>query len=120
MVQDAQGKLNVRVAFIIIDRTIWTGGYNYLLNLFRVLKRYTPDRVTPVLFHGPDTSSDDLAPFLALADQESVSSPLFSEEERAKRVRRSLLQGRAAHAEAIFREQRIDVALESATFFGWR
>lgn len=120
MVQEAQAKLSARVAFPIVDRTKWTGGYNYLLNLFRVLRRYAPDRVTPVLFHGPDTSADDLAPFLALANQESVCSPHFSEAERAKRVRGALLRGQDARAEAIFRERKIDVAFESATFFGWR
>lgn len=113
----------MRVAFPLIDRATWTGGYNYLLNLFRVLHRFAPDRVTPVLFHGPDASAADLHPFVDMHGQECVVSRLFDTSLRTQRARRgglALLRGRDAAAEALFRRHEVDVAFESGGYYGWR
>lgn len=115
--------MTLRVAFPLIDRATWTGGYNYLLNLFRVLRQFTPDRIAPVLFHGPDAGAADLDPFIDMPGQERVVSPLFDTTLRTQRARRgglALVRGRDAGAEALFREHRIDVAFESAGYYGWR
>jgi hypothetical protein len=53
----------MRIAFTLVDARLWTGGYHYLLNLFRVIDRHQPGRIVPVLFHGTDRPGADVAPF---------------------------------------------------------
>ena len=53
----------MRVAFTIIESKNWTGGYNYLLNLLRLLAKHEQDRLTPVLLVGETCSDDDINNF---------------------------------------------------------
>ena len=55
----------MRVAFTLIGGGKGTGGYNYLLNLLRVLCLHEASRVAPVLLLGTDVALDEAAPFEA-------------------------------------------------------
>ena len=110
----------MRVAFTLIGGGKGTGGYNYLLNLVRVLCAYEAGRVTPVLFFGTDVASDEAAPFDAVLGAEVVRSSLLDRARRTGSLAASLLAGVDAGLRDLFRSQRIDVVFESAQFFGWR
>lgn len=110
----------MRVAFTLIDSASWTGGYNYLLNLFRSIQKYQPDQIRPVLFCGEDAAESDLKPFIEMGDLEVIRSPIFNVHEKSSRLLRALLFGRDFAALQLFRKHQIDVFFENATFYGWR
>ena len=68
----------MRVAFMLIGGKSWTGGYNYLLNLMRVVATHESGRITPLLFFGTDTSPDEALPFDDIAGVEVIRSPLMN------------------------------------------
>lgn len=110
----------IRVAFTLIGGKKWTGGYNYLLNLVRILVEHAPSRVQPVLFFGTDAGAVDLAPFAKLAGAQVLQTAEFDESRRGQRLREALLTGCDRSAARRFAEHRIDVVFEPAQFYGWR
>lgn len=110
----------MRVAFTLIGGRNWTGGYNYLLNLVKVLAEHQGERVTPVLFFGTDTDEAEAAPFAAIAGAEVVRTPLMNQARKTRSLLRSLVLGVDAPVRALFEAQRIELVFESAVFFGWR
>lgn len=109
----------MRVAFTMIGGRHWTGGYNYLLNLFRVLKRYGTGQVQPVLFIGEDYPESDLAPFTATG-YNIINSPVFDRQRQRYSLVSGLIAGKDREAERTFHAHDIDVVFEAANFFGWR
>ncbi len=109
----------MRVAFILIHSAGWTGGYNYLLNLFRSIKSCRTG-IRPILFCGEDAAESDLSPFFALGDVEVVCSPLFNRRKKLQGILRSLVLGVDGAALRLFQQHKIDVVFENATFYGWR
>lgn len=109
-----------RVAFTLIGGGRGTGGYNYLLNLVRVLCIHEASHVKPVLFLGTDVDPDEAAPFEALAGAEIVRSPVLDRARRSRSLAVSLLWGADTGMRDLFRTCSIDVVFESAQFFGWR
>lgn len=110
----------MRVAFTLIDSARWTGGYNYLLNLFRSLQKYHSDQIRPVLFCGDDAIESDLQPFAAMDAIEIVRSPVFDRKKNTARLLKAFLFGKDSAALRVFHEHEIDVIFENATFYGWR
>ena len=110
----------MRVAFTLIGGGKGTGGYNYLLNLVRVLCAHEAGRVTPVLFLGTDVATEEAAPFDAVPGAEVVRSPVLDRARRTGLLAASLLAGVDAGLRDLLRSQRIDAVFESAQFFGWR
>ncbi len=110
----------IRVAFTLIGRKNWTGGYNYLLNLLRVVQSEVPGQITPVLFAGTDIADAELAPFASINDCVIVQLPVFNEARRARLLMSGLTWGFAPAARAALSEQRVDVVFESAIVLGWR
>lgn len=110
----------IRVGFPLIGGKGWTGGYNYLLNLVRVVGAHAGDRITPVLLFGPEASEAEVAPFRAVPGAEIVTDPAFGSLGRARRLARALAVGLDAEAARVFRRADIQVVFEAAQFFGWR
>lgn len=110
----------MRVAFSFIDSAKWTGGHNYLLNLFRAIQSSEECQVHPVLFCGEDASEKDLRSFREIGGVEIVRSSEFDEQRKAMRFLRAILLGIDCNVLQLFRHQRIDVVFESATFYGWK
>jgi glycosyltransferase involved in cell wall biosynthesis len=110
----------IRVAFTLITGKSWTGGYNYLLNLVRVLAEHAHDRVQPVLFVGTDAVEAAVAPFAAATGVQVIRTAEFDESRRSGRLREALLIGRDRAAAHCFRRHKIDVAFEYTQFYGWR
>ena len=109
-----------RVAFTLIGGGKGTGGYNYLLNLLRVLGENESARVTPVLLLGDNLSAEQVAPFSALAGVDVVQSPVMNAARKTRALSAALLLGADAAHRRLLLQQRIDVVFESAQFFGWR
>ncbi len=62
----------MRVGFTLIGGRDWTGGYNYLLNLVRVLRGHPDCGVDPVLFVGNDVTDEQVAEFAPLLTQAPI------------------------------------------------
>lgn len=109
-----------RIAFTLIGGKTWTGGYNYLLNLLRVITQRRPAELQPVLFFGTDVDTDDARPFRVIDRVEIVTSPAFNGDRRHVSLLRSLVLGADPATRRLFQEQRIDVVFENAQFHGAR
>jgi glycosyltransferase involved in cell wall biosynthesis len=96
------------------------GGFNYLVNLLRILGERTPDRIAPVLFVGTDLPNDLLGPLTQLPHVTMVRHRDFNEANKARRLASSLLNGRDDVALKHFTKSGIQVAFEPAQFHGWR
>jgi len=112
--------MTLRVAFTLISSTRWTGGYNYLLNLFAALAQFQSSNIKPVLFCGEDAAEQDLLPFKELTSIEVIRSTVFNSSNRSWRLLDSVLTGNDSKAARIFSENSIDVVFENAVFYGWR
>ncbi len=97
----------------------WIGGYNYLLNLFRVLREYGSGHVQPVLFVGEDFSAADLAPFVPTG-YDIIRSSALNTKRQYHSLASALLIGRDRAVEHTFRAHNINVVFEVANFHGWR
>jgi glycosyltransferase involved in cell wall biosynthesis len=107
-----------RVAFTNIPRRLWTGGYNYQINLFAALSRHCPGEITPVMFAGMGDEKSDLAVVERIPGVEVLRSPAFDRPRSS--LMAALMFGLDGPANTEFRAKRIDVVFESARFFGWR
>jgi glycosyltransferase involved in cell wall biosynthesis len=108
----------LRVAFTIIPRRIWAGGYNYQSNLFAALNRYRQGEIAPVVFAGEQDDAADLEALARIPGVETAQSAAFDRRRAGFAAALSLGLDYAAVAE--FRERKVDVVFESARFFGWR
>jgi glycosyltransferase involved in cell wall biosynthesis len=108
----------LRVAFTMIPRRIWAGGYNYQSNLFAALSRYRQGEIAPIVFAGEQDDAPDLAALARIPGVETVQSAVF--DRRRAGVAAALALGLDHAAVAEFRERKVDVVFESARFFGWR
>ena len=108
----------LRVAFTIIPRRIWAGGYNYQSNLFAALNRYRQGEIAPIVFAGEQDDAADLEALARIPGVETAQSPAFDRRRAGLAAALSLGLDYAAVAE--FRKRKVDVVFESARFFGWR
>ena len=111
-------RVPIRVAFTMIPRGIWAGGYNYQINLFAALNRYRLGEITPVVFAGEQADAADLDAFGRIPGVETVKSAAFDRRRSGLAAALSLGLDYAAVTE--FRKRKVDVVFESARFFGWR
>jgi glycosyltransferase involved in cell wall biosynthesis len=110
----------MRVGFTLIGGRDWTGGYNYLLNLVRVLRSHPDCGVDPVLFVGSDVTDEQVAEFAPLLTQAPIRSSAFDRRLSSLRLARACTLGDVPKATEVFRDARIDVIFEAAQFYGWR
>jgi len=108
----------IRTAFVLPDRQRWTGGYQYFVNLFRVLKCYGGSRVHPVVFAAEDCPEEDLSP-LQTGIAEVVRAPWTGSGRRSP-IGSILMTGIDRRALSAYREHGIQAVFESAAWHGWR
>lgn len=108
----------IRVAFTLINSNAWTGGYNYLINLFRVLDEQHRSKLTVVLFCPTGTSEEELAPFELLPNVEIVPTSLLHPRRKLLTLAKGLLLGVDKDWRTEFRRERIDLLFEVAEFLG--
>lgn len=109
----------IRVAFAPPDPKRWTGGYQYYLNLFRVLRRYGRGKVHPVVFAALEASAEVLAPLIE-DPTDLVRDKLFSVGQGRGRLIDALVTGRDRRAEALYRQHSVQVVFEAASYHGGR
>jgi glycosyltransferase involved in cell wall biosynthesis len=109
-----------RIAFTLIGGKSWTGGYNYLLNLLRVIIQRRPGALHPVLFLGTDVDPQDAAPFRSIDGVKIVNSSHMNGARRGASLLRSLVLGADPATRRMFQEHRIEVVFENAQFHGAR
>lgn len=110
----------IRFAVPPIGGAHWLGGWNYMLNMVRSLAEHGPDDLETVLFLGSDVEPAATGTIAALPRTRVVHHPHFNASGKSSRLARALSTGVDTQALALFREHDISVALEPATFFGWR
>jgi glycosyltransferase involved in cell wall biosynthesis len=109
-----------RIAFTLIGGKTWTGGYNYLINLLRVVTRHQPDALQPVLFLGTDVDPDDAQPFKTIEGVEIITSVSMNSSRRSASLLRSVFLGADPAIRRLFNQHRINVVFENAQFHGAR
>ena len=98
---------------------MWTGGHNYLRNLFQVLAMTAVGRITPVLMVPPDTPPESRNAFAEIGGVEVLELPAsLGRRKRARLL--AILIGRDGRLERWLRAQRIDLVFEATDFIGWR
>ncbi|MBR0916186.1 glycosyltransferase family 4 protein [Bradyrhizobium japonicum] len=108
----------IRLAFTLISRKAWAGGYNYQLNLFHALAKYCPGAITPVVFASEAHDAGELAPIRKVPGAETVCSVHFDRPALTSLLPTMFAQDRRAIAS--FRNHKIDAVWENARFFGWK
>lgn len=114
--------MSLRVAFPVFGGKAWTGGLNYLVNLFSALAESAPGAITPVVFAGTDQDEQELASLLPYLGQPPLRSPLWNKGSWPYRVRliRGLLLQRDIAAEQVFRQIGVDLVFQHADLYGAR
>lgn len=110
----------MKIAFPLIDKHAWRGGYNYLLNLFSAIEMTDGLDVQPVLFAGEDVNNIDLLPFQSLPKSRVAISRVFNRKNRKRRLIESLATGRDSQAERLFVRYGVKIVFENAWYFGNR
>lgn len=110
----------LRVALRYIDGPFWQGGYNYLLNLCRVIKAHKSEELEVVLFATDQATESDLQPFHEVLNDRVVVDPAFTPAALRQRQLLALASGADRVASRIFQQHGIDVVFENADFYGWR
>jgi glycosyltransferase involved in cell wall biosynthesis len=110
----------IRIATVVTDRKIWTGGYNYFLNLVEVSSALLAADLSFVLFFGDDVDEADVAPFARLPGTQIVRAMAVRHSQRERVFAKSMLWGVDPTIQSLFDAHRIDLALEAAQFFGRR
>jgi glycosyltransferase involved in cell wall biosynthesis len=110
----------IRIGIAVTDRKIWTGGYNYLLNLVEVSSLYLASELCPVVFFGDDVSDVDVDRFAKVQGTQIVRSPAFRQSRRERAFANAVLWGSDPSISGLFDQHRVDVVVEAAQFFGWR
>jgi glycosyltransferase involved in cell wall biosynthesis len=120
MVQDAVST-RLNVAFAYIDRDVWRGGYNYLLNLFAAIDVIPETPLTPHLYVGTHVNDAELEPFRKISCVIIIRSPLFEATRVKRKFVATLLLGRDLEIYKLLASDSIDLVFENARyFFGWR
>ncbi|MCK1313367.1 glycosyltransferase family 1 protein [Bradyrhizobium sp. 23] len=108
----------IRLAFTLISRKAWAGGYNYQLNLFHALAKYCPSAITAVVFASEGHDARELALIRQVPAAEIVCSANFDRPALTSLLPTMFAQDRGAIS--TFRSHRIDAVWENARFFGWK
>lgn len=111
----------IRFAIPPIGGQEWFGGWIYMRNLVRALALYGDPDIETLVFVGQDKANDPfIAELSALERTRIVIEPAFDAYRRNEGTLRALLTGRRAAVVNAFRREGIDVALDWATYYGWR
>jgi glycosyltransferase involved in cell wall biosynthesis len=110
----------IRLAFPLLGRGGWTGGFVYLKNTLRLINGRLADRIEPWVFLSPeenDRFGKELSP---LVDDRVLVDPAIAVSGRGKSLARALLTGQDEALGRLLVERRIDAAFENASFYGAR
>lgn len=110
----------IRVGVRLILSEVWQGGYNYLLNLCRVMEEFKQSEIAMVLFAGEDADSCDLQPFRELLGDRVVVDPAFKYSTMRKRQLLGCWRRSDHVGERVLVRHNIRTVFENADFYGRR
>lgn len=110
----------IRIGFTLIGGKTWTGGYNYLINLLRVVTQHHGNELTPVLFLATDIEPEVEQPFRSIAGITIVKTQAMNASVRVRSLLFSVLIGADPAIRQLFHEHGIHVIFENAQFYGAR
>ena len=108
----------IRIGFTLIGGTAWTGGYNYLTNLLRVITTHHAEALAPVLFLGTDIEPSIEQPLRAIAGVVIVKSQTMNASRRSRALLLSVVLGADPAVRQLFRKHDIQAVFETAQFHG--
>jgi glycosyltransferase involved in cell wall biosynthesis len=112
--------MTIRIAFPLIGRGGWTGGYNYLRNTLGLIRSRLATDVEARVFLSPAENDTVGAELAGLVDGRVSVDPVFAQVGRGKGLVRAVVQGRDAAFERLLRAAGTDAVFETASFYGRR
>ena len=110
----------LRVAFPLLGRGSWTGGLNYLKNTLRLIGSRLAHDIEPWLFLSPEDDEKFGGELRPLVSGRIIVNPRVAVAGRGASLVRAIATGRDASLERLMMDKSIDVAFESASFYGAR
>lgn len=111
----------IRFAIPPIGGSDWFGGWMYMRNLVKSLALFGDRRIEVCVFVGPDRAEDaTIGELAALPRTHIIVDPAFAQDAMRTGTLATLLTGRRVHLIDAFERAGIDVALDWATYYGWR
>ena len=110
----------ISVAFPLIGRGSWTGGYVYLKNTLRVIGSRLNDKIAPTVFLSPQDIEKYGAELAELTNGKLIVDEDFSDAQRSTSLARSLTHGRDFRLERHLKKAGVDAVFEVASFYGLR
>ena len=99
-----------RVAYLInFEHKKWLGGYNLIKNLILVIKKYSDNKIIPVLIVKKNFKNKDLVDYKNI---EIIKTNFFSDHSKLQKFiykTQAIIQGRCINYEKFFKDNNIDV-----------
>jgi glycosyltransferase involved in cell wall biosynthesis len=110
----------LRTAFPLLGRGGWTGGYVYLKNTLALINSRLAAEIEPWVFLSPEEERKFGAELHPLVGGRVIVDPAISVSGRGPSLVRAIATGRDEALERLLLAAGIDVAFESANFYGAR
>jgi glycosyltransferase involved in cell wall biosynthesis len=107
-----------KIAFPLLGRSVWTGGYVYLKNTLSLLSSRLPDKLKTYVFLSPEENEKYGAELSRLVTGAIISNRSVAMAGRGTGLAKALLLGRDTSLDELMQRHGIDVVFESASFYG--
>ena len=108
----------LRIAIPFIRKSLWAGGYNYLLNLCYVISLHRSKEFQLIIFYGTDISKKELSDFFKIKNIKFVQSSLMNKSKIFTLITKIILFRFQKKTKFLFKKNNIDIVFENANFFG--
>ena len=108
----------LRIAIPFIRKSLWAGGYNYLLNLCYVISLHRSKEFQLIIFYGTDISKKELSDFFKIKNIKFVQSSLMNKSKIFTLITKIILFKFKKKTKFLFKKNNIDIVFENANFFG--
>ncbi|MBN9079804.1 MAG: glycosyltransferase family 4 protein [Rhizobiales bacterium] len=110
----------IKLAFPLLGRGGWTGGFIYLKNTLRLVNARLASEIEPWLFLSPEEGVRFGADLRPLVDDRVIVDPAIKVSGRGPSLAKAIATGRDTALERLLVAAGIDVAFENASFYGAR
>jgi glycosyltransferase involved in cell wall biosynthesis len=114
--------VKVRVAFTLFADGSWTGGVNYLRNLFSAINSLDNSAVEPILFVSPNTHLDSIKSLTMFLNEQPIIVPSWrnSTKNRVTQLFNKFVLQCDKQSLAAFQRAKIDVVFQNDKWYGFR
>lgn len=110
----------IKLAFPLIGRGTWTGGYVYLKNTLRLIQSRLKNEIQPFVFLSPEENEKYGQELSPLAEGRLIVDPSIGYSGRGSSLAEAILTGRDRKLELLLKSHGIQVVFEIASFYGAR